>query len=453
MSEQGVRRIALFGAAPDTPNMGVSALFASAISGLGRIRRPIEFVVFDNGLGRRTRPFRSAGLEFDITLFGARGGKRFHRPENLATMALLSRLGAAGARLNPALRLIDSCDAVLDVSGGDSFSDIYGRARFDAIHRPKAIALSRGKPLILLPQTYGPYRDPAVRAAAADVTRGARMAWARDPDSYVALQDLLGAEFDPARHRCGVDMAFGLEPVAAPDLLDRRLLAWLQQRSPDTPVVGFNVSGLIYNSPDGGVGAFGLKSNYRDTVEAFLRRLLETSNVKLVLVSHVMDRPGHYESDQGACLAVMQRLGERFQDRVALSPIELDQSQVKWLIAQLDWFCGTRMHSTIAALSSAVPTAAVSYSDKTRGVFRTCAQEDNVLDPRRLEGPELVERLLATFQAREAARSTLRRALPQVMSTLREQFECIAQAIDQLGAPAVEPRLPAGRAAAGARGA
>ena len=53
-----------------------------------------------------------------------------------------------------------------------------------------------------------------------------------------------------------------------------------------------------------------------------------------------------------------------------LSP-DLDASEVKWCISKLDWFVGSRMHATIAALSSGVPCAAIAYSRKFRGVFAT----------------------------------------------------------------------------------
>ena len=174
-------RVALFGASPDTPNMGVSALFASAIEGLTRALGSVEWVVFDDSLGRRSKVFQmSDGTPLQLTHFGSRGGHRYYRSENLATMKFLSQFARLGHYLNEGLRLIDSCDAVLDVSGGDSFSDIYGWKRFRSVSREKMIALFRGKPLILLPQTYGPYSDTRALKLAASLTCGASMAWARD---------------------------------------------------------------------------------------------------------------------------------------------------------------------------------------------------------------------------------------------------------------------------------
>jgi colanic acid/amylovoran biosynthesis protein len=416
--------------------MGVSALFMSAISGIGKFIDSVEFVVFDNGLGRRDETLVAPdGKDIHLIRFGARGGRRYHRPENLATMHMVSRLGNWGAWSNAGIRLIDSCDAVLDVSGGDSFSDIYGRERFNNVYRPKVIAIERCKPLILLPQTYGPYRATAVKKLAASVVRKASMAWARDLDSFNNLKILLADSFDPAIHQCGVDMAFGLMPSSADHLLDSRLNEWLTSKSAAQPLIGFNVSGLIYNDPVGATERYGLKADYRQIVIGFLRKILNQTSTRILLISHVMDLPGHFESDLAACGDVAAQVAQGYENRVEVAPASLNESQVKWLIAQMDWFCGTRMHSTIAALSSGIPTAAVSYSDKTAGVFETCKQVRQVMDPRKLTTTDVIDGLWESFSTRDEIRQSLAASLPRVIESVTSQFRAIAEHINGRKSP------------------
>lgn len=423
-------RVALFGAAPDTPNMGVSALYKSAISGIAEYVDNLEFVIFDNGLGCRHSILELPnGKTIPLLLFGARAGHRYFRPENLATMALLSRFRKLGAIFNQGIRLIDSCVAILDVSGGDSFSDIYGRKRFDSISRPKQIAINRGKLLILLPQTYGPYKDHDVSELAKGIVAKANMVWARDENSFAILKTMLGQRFDPQRHRCGVDMAFGLLPSVAEGKLDPTLKSWIKDKDVSCPVIGFNVSGLIYNNPQKAISEYRFVADYRKIVKDFLRWLLENTAVRIVLISHVMDMPGHYESDLGACMDIFAQLGDEYASRVKVVPATLDQSEVKWLISKMDWFCGTRMHSTIASLSSGVPTAAISYSDKTNGVFETCGQGGQVFDPRLLYTDQVINGLIQSFDTRGAIRESLKQRLPQVMNTASNQMERIANQI------------------------
>ena len=49
-------------------------------------------------------------------------------------------------------------DLIVDFTGGDSFSDIYGNKRFRLATPVKYFAVKSKTPLLLGPQTYGPYK-------------------------------------------------------------------------------------------------------------------------------------------------------------------------------------------------------------------------------------------------------------------------------------------------------
>jgi polysaccharide pyruvyl transferase WcaK-like protein len=116
---------------------------------------------------------------------------------------------------------------------------------------------------------------------------------------------------------------------------------------------------------------------------------------------------------------------------VTITSRDLDEREVKWVISKLDWFCGTRMHSTIAALSSGVPTASVAYSDKTRGVFDTCGVGDQVIDPRSLQTRDVVERLSACWAGRAETAQILASSIQRVKALATEQFSLITDAMQQ----------------------
>jgi polysaccharide pyruvyl transferase WcaK-like protein len=144
-----------------------------------------------------------------------------------------------------------------------------------------------------------------------------------------------------------------------------------------------------------------------------------------------MTPPGSIGSDVEACRKLIEGLPSGLASRIRITPSSLDECEVKWLISSTDWFCGTRMHSTIAALSSSVPTAAVAYSDKTRGVFESCGVEDQVVDPRKLDTGAVVERLLESFHNRDKLSQTLSRTIPDVKSRAAAQFEVIAETLKE----------------------
>nr|WP_231126863.1 polysaccharide pyruvyl transferase family protein [Motilibacter aurantiacus] len=335
-------------------------------------------------------------------------------------------VGSVGARL------VRGADAVLDVSGGDSFAGTYGPSRFRTVALPKQLALEAGRPLVLLPQTYGPFPDPAMRAEAAGIVRAARAAWARDEDSLDALRDLLGDAFDPARHRLGVDMAFALPvrrpPAAIADAVDRFVAA------DDAPVAGVNVSGLLSNDP-GAAARYGLTVDYPALTRALVERLC-ASGARVLLVPHVLG-PAHLvgpdaplESDTGACLHLAAQLPARLRERVHVVTGEVDATQAKWVISRSSWFTGARMHATIGALSSGVPTAALAYSMKFRGVFASCGAQAGVVDARRVDDGAALDALIESWEARDSARAGLARSVQQVVDRAARQMEEVVGVVE-----------------------
>jgi colanic acid/amylovoran biosynthesis protein len=412
--QQASTGVSLFGAPLDTGNLGVTALGLATLTAIARRHPSAVTTVFDNGRGLRHSLVPVDGRPVRVSHRGAWISRRLHRSESLWTMAGDSRLPEP---VTPGVRTIDRAALVLDVSGGDSFTDLYGRRRLQLVALPKEVALRRGRPLVLLPQTYGPFRETANAGRARAIVAGAEQAWARDEESFERLADLLGSQFDRNRHRHGVDVAFAL-PALEPSRPLRGLEGWLADSE---SVVGVNVSGLLANEPATARDRFGLRADYREATAKLVQRLLTRAGQRVLLVAHT--RGSAAESDDHACAALAAELDAG--DRVRVIPAGLGAPQLKWVIAQLDWFCGARMHATIAALSSRVPTAAIAYSDKVRGVFASCGVEDAVVDARHLRTDEVVERLWEQWGRRGVVAERLDAVVPHVVLRADQQFDAI----------------------------
>lgn len=409
----GPGSVCLLGAPLDTGNLGVSALGLSTIAALAA-RGTRDITVFDHGQGvRHTQVDLPDRPPVSLTLHGAWLSRRWHRPEALRRMQLAS-LSPTTPR-NPNVAAIDAADAVLDISGGDSFSDIYGRKRFDQVTLPKRITLRRGRPLVLLPQTYGPYRDARNERVAQRIVGGAATAWARDADSFARLGSLLGDAFDPARHRQAVDVAFSLPARRPEEPFADQLDQWIE----DDEVVGVNVSGLLACGPPQQQAGFGLTADYVAGITRLVERLLTRTSARVLLVPHVLGR--HDESDEVAC----RRLAATIDDpeRVVVSPGGLGAMETKWVIGRTAWFTGARMHATIAALSSSVPVTGVAYSDKMRGVFDSCGLAHEVVDARNVTTEDFLEALWDGYERRAATRAALATRLPTTVATCLEAFD------------------------------
>jgi polysaccharide pyruvyl transferase WcaK-like protein len=412
--------ITILNAAPDTGNQGVSALCHAAVAGLtGRGVGPVN--VADHGRGLRHADWGYA----DVRLVGLTHHRRFWRGDSLRTAHALVRLGGGPSA---AARTVARSLAVLDVSGGDSFTDLYGPKRFRAMVLTKRLALDAGVPLILLPQKLGPFRDPANRDEAVNILRRAAAVWVRDADSLSFLETALGPDFDPARHRLGVDMAVAL-PATRPADLDPAVARWLDPAR-GFPLAGINVSGLLCNDAARARRDFGLADTHPAQVETMARTLLAAEpGLRLLLVPHVHRPEGDAESDLGAARAIVARLGDLAKDRVAVLGGRPNAMELKWVLSCLDWFAGARMHATIGAFSSGVPTLGLGYSDKAHGVFAECGIGDEVADLRRLDAPTLAHRALASFQERDRQRADLAARVGALKARAEGEMDAIARQI------------------------
>lgn len=421
------KKLCLFGASPGTGNQGVNALCWSTLEGIAdRVDADMRVYRYGAERCRGVVPGSSPPLHFTLESMSA--GRRIWRANHLLRARYAAYARTSG---NAIVSEVRSSDAVLDVSGGDSFTDLYGASRFNDITVPKKLALTVGTPLVLLPQTYGPFASRRNEQVARDLIANSALAYARDRESYERLQLILGHRFDTKRHRLGVDLAFGLR-ARQPHDLEPDLRRAIYERG-TRPLIGLNVSGLLANRPAAASNRFALVGDYRKLIVALVTRLLDSTDAQILLVPHVHAPTGHYESDLDACRELLQSLPERCQsevrERLTLVTAPYDASELKWLIGQTEWFCGTRMHSTIAALSSGVAACALAYSLKTKGVFDSCGVGEAVVDLRRISADAAAERALSTWENRSFLRDAIANARPQVRELCRRQLDDVVSTV------------------------
>lgn len=95
-----------------------------------------------------------------------------------------------------------------------------------------------------------------------------------------------------------------------------------------------------------------------------IKYILEETNFNIMLIPHVR-QPGNDD------LEILKKLKKDFADkRVNLVSDDLNAMQLKYLISKCRMFIGCRTHATIAAYSTCVPTLAVGYSTKSKGICK-----------------------------------------------------------------------------------
>lgn len=244
-------------------------------------------------------------------------------------------------------KALSGLDLMLDIGAGDSFADIYPDKRFFYIMATKELCLWKGVPLVLSPQTIGPFsRRPHIIAARHAMEHAAAV-FARDPLSMAAIRAIAPR----ANAHEAIDVAFALpfEP---------------QPKGPGVRV-GINVSGLLYSGGYGGANDYGLTIDYRAFTERLIEGLLARPDIRVELIAHV-STPRIPRDDDGGALDLLHG---RYPATVRV-PAFASPGAAKSHISGLDFLVGARMHATIAAYSAGVPVLPVSYSRKFEGLYR-----------------------------------------------------------------------------------
>lgn len=233
------------------------------------------------------------------------------------------------------------CDFIIDMSGGDSFADIYGIWRMLKESFYKSVAIKNNIPIILGPQTYGPYNKKISRKMAKYILEHAEAVFSRDVQSA----DL-------------VSKISNVKPIISTDVAMN--LPYIKNKGIKGENIGLNISALMWYSTYG----IKIKINYQKYIEDLIHYLKKETNYNIYLISHV-NADFETENDYKLCTALSKKY------KVNLAPKFSDPIEAKSFISGLDLLIGSRMHATIAAFSSGVPIISLAYSKKFEGLYKS----------------------------------------------------------------------------------
>ena len=232
--------------------------------------------------------------------------------------------------------------------GGDNYSLDYGRP-WDYIAVDRYLQ-SQGVPVFLWGASVGPFEKDAEFA----------------PTMYANLKPLNGifvreTETQAYLARHGVsenvhlvaDPAFVMKKTAPADPAVQGLVS--------DRTIGINISPLVARF----AGASGVDA-WREKAAAMIIACGKRTGRPILLIPHVAS-PKPDEDDYTFMQSLKDVVGTQAGVPVEIAP-PLGAAELKWLIGRCAAFAGARTHSTIAALSSHVPTLSLSYSVKAIGI-------------------------------------------------------------------------------------
>ncbi|HFI0592390.1 TPA: polysaccharide pyruvyl transferase family protein [Streptococcus suis] len=355
--------IGVMGGLINNPNMGCVALSYSLISLLEKIskeeRVEFSYTIFESSFSGSA--INSLANELNLSLDNI----KVVEIGNIGIYNLKSSIKAilSAKKTLKMVNEIKKCSIIFDITQGDSFTDLYGLDRFYGLTAIKDMVEKLGIPLVLAPQTYGPFYREKTKLYAKKVIENSKLTIARDEKSVAYLNG-----FTDKKIYSVTDLAFILPYNTEKSLESKKIK------------IGINPSGLLSkNKVEGTTLADPINVDYDEYIKRLVEKLVENPNFEVHLIPHVGDEAKFSFSG--------------FKDVIYHDEFKTP-IQAKSVISQMDVFIGARMHATIAAFSSGVATIPTSYSVKFEGLFGALGY-NRVIDLKNMSTEDALEETLS----------------------------------------------------------
>ncbi|MBS9392774.1 MAG: hypothetical protein HEQ29_06355 [Dolichospermum sp. LBC05a] len=145
-------------------------------------------------------------------------------------------------------------------------------------------------------------------------------------------------------------------------------------------------------------------------------KLAEKTNRDIILIPHVENKFVH-GNDVQFLKKIAQLAATQCKQNIFCLSGQLSASEIKWVISQCFVFAGARTHSTIAALSSEIPTLSIGYSVKAQGINQDIfGCQDFCINSKTLTQDLFIERMMDLISQESHIRKVLKENIPKMRS-------------------------------------
>lgn len=282
--------------------------------------------------------------------------------------------------------LYRNADVLFDAGGGSLYSTNKHRFSLGLYQHLFNLWFAKkiGKPVVLAPQSLGPFNSDRESSATVSVLRKLDCVMIRERISQKFLQDR------NVDHVLVPDIAFLGNFMKAPSELALKHRAAL----PKENLFRVGVTVLDWRWAKAGVTTEEEGENrinrYLSAIAFGLLKLNETTPLHVSIFPQVTASFG--DTDTG----VSNRLAEMLRGKIASVSVasdDLTPSDLCNLYGDMDAFVASRMHSAIFAITRGVPTLALAYQPKTLGTFELLGLGGYVKDVMDVTGQEILNHL------------------------------------------------------------
>jgi len=306
------------------------------------------------------------------------------------------------------LPYLKDCFAVLSI-GGDNYSLDYGVPRL--FTDLDDFVLSKEKPIIIWGASVGPFnKKPKYEKYIIEHLKKVNGIFARESTTveYLNSKGITKNVYSVA------DPAFLMKPKEPPV---EKFNIQIPKES-----IGVNLSPLMAKYVTNG----DLKK-WVEYAANIIRKVSKKNNCPIFLVAHVTSP---HTNDYEFLKNVMVLIGKT-KEKVTLIPPNLNAAETKWVISKMFVFAGARTHSTIAAISSGVPTVSFAYSIKSKGINRDVLGNDYFcINPEQLKPNIVVEKIDELVKNAGIIKNKINITLPKVKRLAMKAGKYLKEIVD-----------------------
>ena len=310
---------------------------------------------------------------------------------------------------NEMLTHIDNTLAVLSI-GGDNYSLDYGIPKL--FTDLDDVVLDKKRPLILWGASVGPFnRLPKYEQYMIRHLRTVTAIFARESVTvdYLSKKGITENVYQVA------DPAFLMDPMEPRD--ENKKLTIKQG------AIGLNLSPLMARYVTAGD-----LPQWERIAANIIGTIAKKTRRPVYLIPHVtIPRSNDFTFLE----KVWNLTDSQIKSEINLIPPSYNAAETKWIISNMSLFAGARTHSTIAALSSNIPTLSFAYSIKAKGINRDIfGHEKYCLEPVQLT-PEIVTLRIESMLANtDEIKNELKEKIPLIQKNAMNAGKYLQELLD-----------------------
>lgn len=178
--------------------------------------------------------------------------------------------------------------------------------------------------------------------------------------------------------------------------------------SKNKPLIGITLSQLI----DSKFQFMNGTNEYRTIMSDFIDLIIECYDTNVLIIPEVRKQEPNSYDDYYVSKMIINKI--KHKERVSIIERDCSPSELKAIVSYCDILISPRFHMVIFALSSNVPSLAISYSPKTYGIMEMLKQSEHIIDYKELTLDLLMKKIEVLWINRDKIRQNLKENMVEI---------------------------------------